>query len=102
MLVHAATEPRRNRPILTVRILTWLAVALFLVVFLIVPRGITVPWDFYFILFGPIIFVDVSALLGYVFCRLRRYPVSFAYPFISLAVLVGVLYVTWFELRLRW
>jgi hypothetical protein len=79
-----------------------MAVVVFLIVFLIAPRGITVPWDFYFILFGPLLLLDVSALLGFAFCRLKGHSVSFAYPLISIAVAVGVWYVTWFELRLRW
>src|SRR6266404_3885048 len=102
MSAHPGTEATRNPAVLTVRILTWVAVVLFVVVFLIAPCGITVPWDLYFILFGPIILVDVSALFGFVFCRLRGHSVSLAYAFMSLAVVAGVWCVTWFELRLRW
>jgi hypothetical protein len=85
-----------------VRILTWLAVALFMVVFLLAPRGITVPWNVYLAGFGPIIIVDLASMIGFVVCRLKRRTISFAYLFISLGVIVGVWYVTWFELRLRW
>jgi hypothetical protein len=94
--------PKRDRTVLTVRILTWVAVALFLFVYIFAPRGITVPWDFYFILFGPVILVDASALLGFILCRCRGRTVSPAYALISLSVAVGVWYVTWCELRLRW
>ena len=86
----------------SVRILTWLAVALFMVVFLFAPRGITVPWDLYLIGFAPIILVDFASLIGFVVCRLKGRRISVAYPLISLGVVVGVWYVTWFELRLRW
>jgi hypothetical protein len=96
------TEPKKSRAVTTVRILTWLAVALFLIVLLIVPRGITVFWSVYFTLFAPILLVDVSALVAFAYCRLKRHSVSPAYAVICVAVIVGVWYVTWFELRLRW
>ena len=91
-----------NRGILSVRILTWLAVALFLIAFLLVPRGITVFWSVYLLFLGPVIAVDLVAILGFAICRLMGRRISFAYLLISLAVMVGVWYVTSFELRLRW
>ena len=98
----SATEPKKSRAVTTVRILTWLAVALFLVVLLIVPRGITVPWSLYCILFTPIIATDLSALFAFGYCRVRRHAVSPAYALMAVAVILGVWYITWFELRLRW
>jgi hypothetical protein len=94
--------PRSNRPVLWVRILTWLAVVFFLIAFLLVPRGITVFWSVYLLFFGPVIAVALSALTGFVVCRLKHRQVSLVYLLILLAVLGGVWYVTWFELRLRW
>ena len=99
---NLTTAPRGNRAILWVRILTWLAAALFLPAFLLVPRGITVFWSTYLLFFGPAIALALAAIIGFVVCRLRRRQVSFTYLMISLAVLGGVWYVTWFELRLRW
>jgi hypothetical protein len=96
------TKPQSNRGVLSIRILTWVAVALFLIAFLLVPRGITVFWSMYFLFLGPVIAVDLAAIIGFVICRLMRRRISFAYLLISLAVMVGVWYVTWFELRLRW
>src|SRR4051812_12326323 len=87
MAAPPATEPKKNRAIRTVRILTWLAVTLFLVVLAIMPRGITVFWNVYFILFGPVILVDASALFAFVFCSQRGHRVSHAYAFMSLAVI---------------
>ncbi len=52
--------------------------------------------------FGPVITVALAAIIGFIFCRLTQRKISFAYLLISLAVLAGVWYVTWFELRLRW
>jgi hypothetical protein len=95
-------NPQSNRHILSVRILTWLAVALFLGAFLLVPRGITVFWSVYLLFFGPVIAIDLAAIICFAVCRLLRRRISFAYLLISLAVLGGVWYVTWFELRLRW
>jgi hypothetical protein len=102
MSSYPAIEPKTNRAVTTVRILTWLTVSLFLVVLLIVPRGITVPWGLYFILFVPIMAADFSALFAFAYCRVRGHAVSPAYALMSVAVLVGVWYITWFELRLRW
>jgi hypothetical protein len=95
-------KPRNDRGILSVRILTWVAVALFLPAFLLAPQGTTVFWSGYFMLFGPVIAVDLAAMIGFIVCRLRRRKISFAYLLISLAVLAAVRYVTWFQLRLRW
>jgi hypothetical protein len=94
--------PQNDRAILSVRILTWVGAALFLPAFLLVPRGITVFWSTYLLFFGPAIAVDFAAIVGFMVCRLSHRQVSFAYLMISLAVLGGVWYVTWFELRLRW
>jgi|SRR5215469_7825283 len=95
-------KPRRDKGILSVRILTWLAAALYLPAFLLVPMGITVFWSVYLMLFGPVIAVDLAAIIGFVICRLTGRKISFAYLSISLAVLAAVWYVTWFQLRLRW
>src|SRR5690242_3035812 len=96
-----STEPKRNWAILAVRTLTWLSVGLFLGVAVIAPTGVTVPWTLYFILFGPVVAFDVSALIVFAFCRLHHQAVSFAYPLISLGVLTGVWFITWSVLRLR-
>jgi len=85
-----------------VRAHTWIAVALFLVALLLVPLGITVLWSVYLLLFGPVIAIDLAAIVGFIVCRLTRRKISFAYLLISLAVTAGVWYVTWFQLRLRW
>jgi hypothetical protein len=95
-------KPKSSRTVTSVRILTWLAVALFLPAFLLMPMGITVFWSVYFMLFGPVIAVDLAAIVGFISCRLKRQKISFAYLLISLAVLVAVWYVTWFQLRLEW
>jgi hypothetical protein len=95
-------KPKSDRGILSVRILTWVAVALFFPAFLLVPMGITVFWSVYFMLFGPVIAVDLAAIIGFTICRLTGRKISFAYLLISLAVLAAVWYVTWFQLRLRW
>ena len=102
MKLHPSTEQKTSRAVTAVRMLTWLAVALFLVVLLTVPRSITVPWSLYFILFAPIIVTDISALFAFVYCRVRRLPVSPAYALMSVVVILGVCYMTWFELWLRW
>jgi|SRR5215471_14858658 len=93
---------KSGRGVLVVRLLTWLAVALFLVVFLLIPRGITVFWSLYLLMYGPVIVVDLAAIVGFVACRLWQRRISFAYLLISLVVLAVVLYDTWFNLRLRW
>src|SRR5947208_2601321 len=97
-----AAKPQSNRGILCVRILTWLAVVLFLIAFLLVPRGITLFWSVYLLFFGPVIAIDLAAIIGFVVCRLMWQRISLAYLLISLAVIGGVWYVTWFDLRLRW
>jgi hypothetical protein len=99
---HSIAKPKSSRLVLSVRILTWLALSLFIIVSCFAPHGITVSWDEYFMGFGPIILVDFAALTGFVVCRLKGRTISFMYPLISLGVIVGVWYVTWFELRLRW
>jgi hypothetical protein len=99
--INLIAKPK-NRAVTSVRIFTWLAVALFLTAFLLVPRGITVFWSLYLLLFGPVIAVDLAAIVSFVVCRLTRRKISFAYFLISLAVMAGVWYITWFELRLRW
>lgn len=87
---------------LSVRILTWVATVLFTALFALAPRGITVPWDEYLMVFGPVVLIDLAAILGFLACRVRHRPVSFAYLLMSLGVIVGIWYLTWFELRLRW
>jgi hypothetical protein len=74
-------KPKSRRVFASVRIITWLAMALFLVAFTLVPQGITVPWNAYFLLFGPVIVVDLTAIVGFIFCRLTRQKISFAYLF---------------------
>jgi hypothetical protein len=96
------SRPKSNRGVLAVRVLSWAAAALFLVAFVLVPRGITVFWSVYLLFFGPVISVAVAAIVGFVVCISTRRKISFAYLLISLAVMAGVGYVTWFELRLRW
>jgi uncharacterized membrane protein len=98
----SVAKPKSRRVLASVRILTWLAVALFLIAFALAPRGITVLWSGYLLLFGPVIIVDLAAVVGFITCCLMRQKISFAYLLMSLAVMVGVWYVTWFELRLRW
>jgi hypothetical protein len=95
------TKPK-DRAVKSVRILTWLAVALFLIAYFLVPMGITVFWSVYLIFFGPVITVDLAAIIGFVVCRITRRQISFVYLLMSLVILAAVWYVTWFELRLRW
>jgi hypothetical protein len=102
MSTNSIAKREISRADLLVRFFTWLAVALFMIVFPLAPRGITVPWNMYLLGFGPIIIVDLASTIGFVVCRLKRRTISFAYLFMSLGVAVGVWYVTWFELRLRW
>lgn len=96
------TAKPKSRLVKSVRILTWLAVALFLIGYFLVPRGITVFWSVYLVLFGPVIAVDLIAIIGFVVCRVTGRHISFVYLLMSLMILAAVLYVTWFELRLRW
>ena len=93
-------KPKSSRGVLTVRILTWLAVVLCLIQ--PVPMGFTISWAMYFLLFGPVIIVDLAAIVGFIICRLKRRNISLAYLLMSLAVMAGVWYTTWFQLRLRW
>jgi hypothetical protein len=93
-------KPKSSRGVLAVKILTWLA--LVLVVVEPVPMGFTISWSMYYLLFGPVIAVDLAAIVGFIICRSKRREISFVYLLMSLAVMVGVWYVTWFELRLRW
>ena len=99
---NSVAKPRSRRLLVSARILAWLAVALFLIAFALVPQGITVFWSSYLLLFGPVIVVDLAAVVGFIACCLMRQKISFAYFLMSLAVMVGVWYVTWFVLRLRW
>jgi hypothetical protein len=92
----------KNRAVRLVRILTWLAVALFLIAYFLVPMGITVFWNVYLFLFGPVIAVDLAAIIGFIVCRITRRQVSFMYLLMALVILAAVWHVTWFELRLRW
>jgi len=85
-----------------VRFLTWLAVALFLVALLLIPRGITVFWPEYLLIYGTVIVVDFAAIVSFGVCRFLRRRISFAYLLISSAVMAAVCYDTWFDLRLRW
>jgi len=101
-LEERVEKPKNDRGILPVRILTWFAVALFLVAFLLIPRGITVFWSLYLLIYGPVIVVDLAAVTGFLICHLMRRRISFAYLLISLAVMATVGYDTWFNLRLRW
>jgi hypothetical protein len=96
------TAKPKDRAVTSVRILTWLAVALFLIAYFVVPMGITVFWSVYLLLFGPVIVVDVAAIVGFIICRVMRRRISLAYLLMLLVVLAGVWYLTWFELRLRW
>ena len=98
--IDTVAKPKSSRGVLLVRILTWLAVVLSLVQ--PIPMGFTISWSMYFMLFSPVIVVDLAALVGFIICRLKRRKISFAYLLLSLAVIVWVWYVTWFELRLRW
>ena len=101
-MTSSDTKSKKNRAVTTVRILAWLAVGLFLVVLPIFPRGITMSWSGYLTLFTPIILVDVAALIAFAYFRSKRFSVSPAYALMSVAVIVGVCYITLFELRLRW
>ena len=100
-LADSITKPKAWAVTL-VRVLTWLAVVLFLIAYFLVPMGITVFWSIYFMIFGPVIAVDLAALVCFIACRIARRQISFAYLLMSLAILVAVWYVTWFQLRLRW
>ena len=92
----------KSRAVAFARIFTWLAVALFLLACSLSPRGITVPWGVYLFMFGPVVAVDLTAIFGFAFCRDINQRISFAYLLMSLLVLAGVWFVTWFVLRLRW
>jgi len=100
-VADSITKPKAW-PVTLVRILTWLAVVLFLIAYFLVPMGITIFWSVYFIMFGPVIAVDLAALVGFIACRIARRQISLAYLFMSLIISVAVWYVTWFQLRLRW
>lgn len=93
---------RSGRGVLPVRILAWLAVGLFLIVFLLMPRGITVFWSVYLMFYGPVIAISLIAVVGFSVCRFTGRKISVAYLLIALAVLAGVFYDTWFGIRLRW
>jgi len=104
MSVSADTivEDRCTRGILPVRILTWVAIALFVIAYLLMPRGITVFWSAYLLFYGPVIAVSLAAVIGFAVCRLTGRKISVAYLLIASAVLIGVFCDTWFGLRLRW
>lgn len=93
-------KPKRNWGVLLVRILTWLSVIYALL--MPIPVGFTISWDAYYLLFGPVVALDLAAIIGFIVCRVRRQKISFVYILMALAVLVGLWYVTYFELRLRW
>jgi len=95
-------ESKSSRAAFAVRILTRWTVVLFFVAFLLVPRGITLPWNGYCLFFGPVVIAGLGAIIAFVVCRVMRQKISVVYLFVSLAVMVGVWYVTWYELRLRW
>ena len=100
---NTISEHRCNRVVLLVRILTWLVVALFLLVFLLLmPRGITVFSSAYLVLYGPVIGICLVAAGGFATCRLTGRSISVVYLLIALMVLVGVFCDTWFGIRLRW
>lgn len=75
---------------------------LFLAAILMIPRGITVFWSVYLLFYGPVILVDLAAIIGFISCRAMRRRVSVAYLLISVVLMVAVSYDTWFNLRLRW
>lgn len=84
------------------RILAWLSAVLFLIVFLLMPRGITVFWSVYLMFYGPVIAISLIAVVGFSVCRFAGRKISVAYLLIVLAVLIGLFCDTWFGLRLRW
>lgn len=95
-------ETRKSRAVPTVKVLSYIALALFYVVFLDAPTGITVPWGDYLVYFTPIIITDVSALVAFGYCRSNDHAISWGYAALCVGVLLGVAYLTLFVLRLRW
>ncbi len=71
-------------------------------VVLLAPVGITMPWGLYLATFGPIILLDLAAILTFFACRLNRHPVPRVYLLMSGGVLIVVCCMTMFLLRLRW
>ena len=104
MSILPGTVQARNSDhgVLPVKILAWVAVCLFLAAFLMIPRGITVFWSVYLLFYGPVILVDLAAILGFIRCHAMRRRVSIACLWISVVLLVAVSCDTWFHLRLRW
>jgi len=66
--VDRPSGPKGNRGTLSVKILVWSAVVLFFLAFLLAPRGVTVFWSAYLLFFGPVIVVDLAAIVGFVVC----------------------------------
>ena len=100
--LETAECAKKDRAVVSVRRLTWLAVWMFITVAFLSPAEITMPWSTYLITFGSIIIIDLAAILGFFACRLKRHPVPRVYLLLSSAVLIGVCCMTLFVLRLRW
>lgn len=104
MPIRADIKRKSNsdRCAFAVRILTRWTVVLFFVAYLLIPRGITVSWNGYCVFFGPVIIVGFATIIAFIACSLKQQKISFVYLLILLAVMAGVWYVTWYQLRLRW
>jgi hypothetical protein len=88
MAVDSNPIPKKALVVKAVRVLAWLAVGLFLVVYALAPRGVTVFWREHCIAFGPIVLAALTALIGYVVCIIIRRQVSFVYALIIGACLL--------------
>ena len=66
------------------------------------PYGVTVPWESYFETYGVLFAVALVSLIGFIVVRVGGQKISFVYAVVTVAIILWVLYVTWFVLRLRW
>lgn len=64
MSAAQANESKKHWTVSTVRLFTRMTAVLFLIEFMIAPRGFILPWDYHFVLFWPVALLDVCAVLG--------------------------------------
>ena len=75
-----------------VKITTRAAAIYFVVLFFLVPVGVTIPWDSYLDTFGTVFIVALAALISFVVCRVRGRTLSLVYAFVTFAIDLWILY----------
>ena len=102
MIAALPPKPKWLWIVVLVKGFTWISLLWLFALGFLAPTGITVPWDLYLVLFGPVTSFALAALVGFVICRMKGAFISWAYAATSIGVLVVIVYMTWFVLRLRW